>query len=199
MLALYKGIVITRALSLANEDCVKVANILNGALYLKDLHFIVDGRDMHFFVKMNSPEADLAALRLTSGRKELENAVNVTVSQSTAVLGGRTRRFADVEFQRGALSLHVRYGASLDEERVRVLEMARQRALAVTWAREQQRVRNGEEGSRLWTEGEKRQLLSSGRVQGYDGYYVLSVEQYPELADSVNNIQFLRQNEIGKR
>ncbi|XP_048031700.1 teneurin-3 isoform X2 [Megalobrama amblycephala] len=199
MLALYKGIVITRALSLANEDCVKVANILNGALYLKDLHFIVDGRDTHFFVKMNSPEADLAALRLTSGRKELENAVNVTVSQSTAVLGGRTRRFADVELQRGALTLHVRYGASLDEERVRVLEMARQRALTITWAREQQRVRNGEEGSRLWTEGEKRQLLSSGRVQGYDGYYVLSVEQYPELADSVNNIQFLRQNEIGKR
>uniref|UniRef100_A0A8C2D9G8 Si:dkey-237h12.3 n=1 Tax=Cyprinus carpio TaxID=7962 RepID=A0A8C2D9G8_CYPCA len=119
MLALYKGIAITRALSLANEDCVKVANILNGALYLKDLHFIIDGRDTHFFVKMNSPEADLAALRLTSGRKELENAVNVTVSQSTAVLGGRTRRFADVEFQRGALTLHVRYGASLDEERVR--------------------------------------------------------------------------------
>uniref|UniRef100_A0A8C2I3V0 Si:dkey-237h12.3 n=1 Tax=Cyprinus carpio TaxID=7962 RepID=A0A8C2I3V0_CYPCA len=199
MLALYKGIVITRALSLANEDCVKVASILNGALYLKDLHFIVDGRDTHFFVKMNSPEADLAALRLTSGRKELENAVNVTVSQSTAVLGGRTRRFADVEFQRGALTLHVRYGASLDEERVRVLELARQRALAISWVREQQRVRNGEEGSRLWTEGERRQLLSSGRVQGYDGYYVLSVEQYPELADSVSNIQFLRQNEIGKR
>ncbi len=101
---------------------------------------------------MNSPEADLAALRLTSGRTELENAVNVTVSQSTAVLSGRTRRFADVEFQRGALTLHVRYGASLDEERVRVLELARQRALAISWAQEQQRVRNGEEGSRLWTE-----------------------------------------------
>ncbi|XP_073710432.1 teneurin-3 isoform X5 [Misgurnus anguillicaudatus] len=199
MLALYKGIVITRALSLANEDCVKVANILNGALYLKDLHFIIDGRDTHYFVKTTSPEADLAALRLTSGRKELENAVNVTVSQSTAVLAGRTRRFADVEFQRGALTLHLRYGSSIDEERVRVLELARQRALANLWTREQRRVQNGEEGSRLWTEGEKRQLLSGGRVQGFDGYYVLSVEQYPELADSVTNIQFLRQNEIGKR
>lgn len=138
-------------------------------------------------------------MRLTSGRKELENAVNVTVSQSTAVLAGRTRRFADVEFQRGALTLHLRYGSSIDEERVRVLELARQRALANLWTREQRRVQNGEEGSRLWTEGEKRQLLSGGRVQGFDGYYVLSVEQYPELADSVTNIQFLRQNEIGKR
>ncbi|TRY89046.1 hypothetical protein DNTS_022164, partial [Danionella cerebrum] len=199
MLALYKGIVITRALSLADEDCVKVANILNGALYLKDLHFTVEGKDTHFFVKMNSPEADLAALRLTSGRKELENAVNVTVSQSTAVLSGRTRRFADVEFERGSVALHVRYGTTLDEERVRVLELARQRALSASWAREQQRVRDGEEMSRLWTEGEKRQLLSTGRVQGYEGYYVLSVEQYPELADSANNMQFLRQNEIGRR
>ncbi|KAL7886277.1 hypothetical protein AOLI_G00065720 [Acnodon oligacanthus] len=199
MLAIYRGTVVTRALSIANEDCVKVANILNGALYLKDLHFLLDGRDMHYFVKTGAPEADLAALRLTTGRKELENGVNVTVSQSTAVLAGRTRRFADVELRRGSLALHIRYGATLEEERVRVLELARQRALAGAWARELQRVKDGEVGMRLWTEGEKRQLLSGGRVQGYDGYYVLSVEQYPELADSVNNIQFLRQNEIGKR
>ncbi|XP_072519014.1 teneurin-3 isoform X2 [Salminus brasiliensis] len=199
MLALYRGTVVTRALSIANEDCVKVANILNGALHLKDLHFILDGRDTHYFVKTGAPEADLAALRLTTGQKELENGVNVSVSQSTAVLAGRTRRFADVELRRGSLALHIRYGASLDEERVRVLELARQRALAGAWARELQRVKDGEVGIRLWTEGEKRQLLSGGRVQGYDGYYVLSVEQYPELADSVNNIHFLRQNEIGKR
>ncbi len=79
------------------------------------------------------------------------------------------------------------------------MEHARQRALSSAWAREQQRVRDGEEGVRLWTEGEKRQLLSSGKVLGYDGYYVLSIEQYPELADSANNIQFLRQSEIGRR
>lgn len=94
------------------------------------------------------------------------------------------------------LTLHVRYGASLDEERARVLELARQRALASAWAREAQCIRDGEAGTRLWTEAEAE---SGGRVQGYDGYYILSVEQYPELSDSMNNIQFLRQNEIGKR
>lgn len=199
MAALYKGTVITRALSIANEDSVKVANILNGAQYLKDLHFTLDGRDTHYFVKTGAPEADLAALRLVTGRKQLENGVNVSVSQSTAALGGRTRRFADVELQCGGLALHVRYGASLDEEWARVLELARQRALASAWAREAQCIRDGEAGTRQWTEAEKRQLLNGGRVQGYDGYYVLSVEQYPELSDSMNNIQFLRQNEIGKR
>uniref|UniRef100_A0A671L4E6 Teneurin-3 n=1 Tax=Sinocyclocheilus anshuiensis TaxID=1608454 RepID=A0A671L4E6_9TELE len=194
-----KGQVATNALNIANEDCIKVATVLNNAFYLEDLHFTVEGRDTHYFIKTSLPESDLGALRLTSGRKSLENGVNVTVSQSTTVVNGRTRRFADVELQYGALALHVRYGMTLDEEKARVLEQARQRALSSAWAREQQRVREGEEGVRLWTEGEKRQLLSSGKVLGYDGYYVLSVEQYPELADSANNIQFLRQSEIGKR
>ncbi|XP_073762595.1 teneurin-3 isoform X24 [Danio rerio] len=194
-----KGQVATNALNIANEDCIKVATVLNNAFYLEDLHFTVEGRDTHYFIKTSLPESDLGALRLTSGRKSLENGVNVTVSQSTTVVNGRTRRFADVELQYGALALHVRYGMTLDEEKARVLEQARQRALSSAWAREQQRVRDGEEGVRLWTEGEKRQLLSSGKVLGYDGYYVLSVEQYPELADSANNVQFLRQSEIGKR
>uniref|UniRef100_A0A4W6E928 Teneurin transmembrane protein 3 n=1 Tax=Lates calcarifer TaxID=8187 RepID=A0A4W6E928_LATCA len=199
MLAVIQGRVVTNALNIANEDCIKVAAVLNNAFYLEDLHFTVEGRDTHYFIKTSLPENDLSALRLTSGRKSLENGVNVTVSQSTTVMNGRTRRFADVELQYGALALHVRYGTTLDEEKARILEHARQRALSSAWAREQQRVRDGEEGVRLWTEGEKRQLLSSGKVLGYDGYYVLSIEQYPELADSANNIQFLRQSEIGRR
>ncbi|XP_077576103.1 teneurin-3 isoform X2 [Stigmatopora nigra] len=199
MLAVVQGRVVTSALNVANEDCIKVAAVLNNAFYLEDLHFTVEGRDSHYFIKTSLPENDLGALRLTSGRKSLENGVNVTVSQSTTVMNGRTRRFADVELQFGALALHVRYGTTLDEEKARVLEHARQRALAGAWSREQRRVRDGEEGVRLWTEGEKRQLLSGGKVLAYDGYYVLSVEQYPEMADSADNIQFLRQSEIGKR
>ncbi|XP_071361050.1 teneurin-3 isoform X2 [Trachinotus anak] len=199
MLAVIQGRVVTNALNIANEDCIKVAAVLNNAFYLEDLHFTVEGQDTHYFIKTSLPENDLSALRLTSGRKSLENGVNVTVSQSTTVMNGRTRRFADVELQYGALTLHVRYGTTLDEEKARILEHSRQRALSSAWAREQQRVRDGEEGVRLWTEGEKRQLLSSGKVLGYDGYYVLSIEQYPELADSANNIQFLRQSEIGRR
>jgi len=199
MLAVNQGKVQTNVLNIANEDCIKVAAVLNNAYYLENLHFTVEGKDTHYFIKTTSPESDLGTLRLTSGRKALENGINVTVSQSTTVVNGRTRRFADVEMQYGALALHVRYGMTLDEEKARILEQARQRALSSAWAREQQRVRDGEEGARLWTEGEKRQLLSAGKVQGYDGYYVLSVEQYPELADSANNIQFLRQSEIGKR
>ncbi|XP_077464637.1 teneurin-3 isoform X2 [Stigmatopora argus] len=199
MFAIYKGSVHAHTLNMAGEDCIKVASILNNAFYLEELHFTVEGRDTHHFVKPGLPDVDLAALHLTSGHKTLENGVNVTVSQSTTVMDGRTRRFADVEVRAGALALHVRYGATVDEEKARVAELARQRALAGAWAREQRRLRDGEEGGRPWTEGEKRQLLSGGKVLGYDGYYALSAEQYPELADSADNIHFLRQNEIGKR
>ena len=41
--------------------------------------------------------------------------------------------------------------------------------------------------------------ILASHVGGYDGYFVLSVEQYLELSDSANNIHFMRQSEIGRR
>ncbi|XP_031714021.1 teneurin-2 [Anarrhichthys ocellatus] len=195
MLALKEGRVVAGVSALANDDSRKVALVLNGAQYLEGTHYTQDGKDCHYFVKVGSADSDLLALGLTNGRKSLESGINVTVS-------GRSRRGVTVEFAVPALVLSVRYGLAadvVDEEKVRLLELARQRALAGAWAKEQQRARDGKGGNRLWTEGERQQLLTTGRVQGYDGYYVLPVEQYPELADSSNNIQFLRQNEMGKR
>uniref|UniRef100_A0A8C2HQ84 Teneurin-2 n=1 Tax=Cyprinus carpio TaxID=7962 RepID=A0A8C2HQ84_CYPCA len=195
MLAVKEGRVVTGVSSMASDDSRKVALVLNNAIYLDGTHYTQDGHDCHFFVKIGSADSDLLALGLTNGRKALESGINVTVS-------GRSRRGVTVEFRVPALSLSVRYGLAsdvLDEERARLLELARQRALLGAWVREQQRAQDNKEGSRLWTEGEKQQLLSTGKVQGYDGYYILPVEQYPELADSSFNIQFLRQNEMGKR
>uniref|UniRef100_A0A672QDW6 Teneurin-2 n=1 Tax=Sinocyclocheilus grahami TaxID=75366 RepID=A0A672QDW6_SINGR len=195
MLAVKEGRVVTGVSSMASDDSRKVALVLNNAIYLDGTHYTQDGHDCHFFVKIGSADSDLLALGLTNGRSALESGINVTVS-------GRSRRGITVEFRVPALSLSVRYGLAsdvLDEERARLLELARQRALLGAWLREQQRAQDNKEGSRLWTEGERQQLLSTGKVQGYDGYYILPVEQYPELADSSFNIQFLRQNEMGKR
>ncbi|MBN3288435.1 TEN4 protein, partial [Polyodon spathula] len=184
---------------MANEDGRRIAAVLNGAYYLQDLHFTINGLDTHYFVKLGPPEGDLTLIGMTGGRRTLETGVNVTVSQINTVLNGRTRRYTDIQLQYGALCLNTRYGTTMDEEKVRVLELARQRAVAQAWASEQQRLREGEEGTRSWTDGEKQQLLSAGRVQGYDGYFVISVDQYPELSDSVNNIHFMRQSEMGRR
>ncbi|XP_021566466.1 teneurin-2 isoform X2 [Carlito syrichta] len=202
MFAIKEGRVTTGVSSIASEDSRKVASVLNNAYYLDKMHYSIEGKDTHYFVKIGAADGDLVTLGTTIGRKVLESGVNVTVSQPTLLVNGRTRRFTNIEFQYSTLLLSIRYGLTpdtLDEEKARVLDQARQRALGTAWAKEQQKARDGREGSRLWTEGEKQQLLSSGRVQGYEGYYVLPVEQYPELADSSSNIQFLRQNEMGKR
>uniref|UniRef100_A0A8D0H4F4 Teneurin-1 n=1 Tax=Sphenodon punctatus TaxID=8508 RepID=A0A8D0H4F4_SPHPU len=196
--AIKDGLVTADIIGVANEDSRRIAAILNNAHYLENLHFTIDQRDTHYFIKLGSLEEDLALIGNTGGRI-LENGVNVTVSQMTSVINGRTRRFADIQLQHGALCFNVRYGTTIEEEKNHVLEIARQRAVAQAWTKEQRRLQEGEEGMRAWTDGEKQQLLSTGRVQGYDGYFVLSVEQYLELSDSANNIHFMRQSEIGRR
>ncbi|XP_075065930.1 teneurin-2 [Mixophyes fleayi] len=202
MFAIKEGKVTTGMSSIATEDSRKIALVLNSAHYLERMYYNIEGKDTHYFVKIGSSDSDLVTLGLTTGRKTLDSGLNITISQPTLLINGRTRRFTNIELQHSSLILNIRYGLTvdtLDEERARVLDQARQRALSSAWAKEQQKARDGKEGSRLWTEGEKQQLLSTGRVQGYEGYYVLPVEQYSELADSSSNIQFLRQNEMGKR
>lgn len=107
-----------------------------------------------------------------------------------------------MEVHTATLAFSIRYGLApevLEKERARNLEQAHQRAIASAWAREQQQVQEVKDGGRAWTESEKQQLLPMGKIPGYEGYYVLPVEQYPELADSRTNVQFLKQNEMGKR
>ncbi|KAJ8342799.1 hypothetical protein SKAU_G00327270 [Synaphobranchus kaupii] len=128
---------------MANEDGRRAAAVLHGALYLQGLHFTVDGVDTHYFVKSGPAEADLSLVGMTTGQRTLETGVNVTVTQVNAVVGGRTRRITDIALQRGALRLNTRYGSTADEEKARVLESARQRAVGQAWVRERQRLREG--------------------------------------------------------
>ena len=206
--AIRDGMVSTEIIGVASEDSRRVAAVLNGAVYLSDVHFTVDGRDTHYFTKAGPLEADLGVVGGAGGpglalgqggARVLENGVNVSVSQMSAVLAGRTRRFADIQLQQAVLSFNVRYGATPDEERARILEIVRQRAVQGAWLKEQRRVQEGDGGSRAWTDGERRELLSEGRVSGYEGLYALPVEQHPELADSPHNIHFLRLTETGRR
>ncbi|XP_030636941.1 teneurin-2 isoform X2 [Chanos chanos] len=196
MLAVKEGHVLTGLTTVASEDSRKIAQVLASAMYLEGTHYTIDGRDWHFFVKPGLADSDLLALGLNGGHKTLEGGLNITVS-------GRARRGAiTVEIHAAALTFSVRYGLTTDaveKERAHVLEQAHQRAQAGAWAKELLLAREGRDGGWSWTEAEKQQLLAMGKVPGYEGYYVLPVEQYPELADSSANIQFLRQNEMGRR
>uniref|UniRef100_A0A672JPX9 Teneurin transmembrane protein 1 n=1 Tax=Salarias fasciatus TaxID=181472 RepID=A0A672JPX9_SALFA len=196
--AVSHGRVSAEVIGVASEDSRRVAAILNGAVHLSGLSFTVHGCDTHHFLQSRPIEEDLA-LGLGVGGRVLESGVNVSVSQMSATVNGRTRRFADITLQQGALCLCVRYGGSEEEERARVREEARKRAVDGAWEKEKRRVDSGEAGSRAWSEAEKQQLLSGGRVQGYDGYYSLPIEQQPELSDCASNIHFMTLSEVGGR
>ncbi|MED6277183.1 Teneurin-1 [Characodon lateralis] len=196
--AVSHGRVSAEVIGVASEDSRRVAAILNGALHLTGLSFTVHGCDTHHFLQSRPIEEDLA-LGLGVGGRILESGVNVSVSQMSATVNGRTRRFADITLQQGALCLCVRYGGTEEEERARVREEARKRAVEGAWEKERKRLDLGDVGSRSWSEAEKLQLLSSGRVQGYDGYYSLPIEQQPELSDCPSNIHFMTLSEVGGR
>ncbi|KAK5615054.1 hypothetical protein CRENBAI_006374 [Crenichthys baileyi] len=196
--AVSHGRVSAEVIGVASEDSRRVAAILNGALHLTGLSFTVHGCDTHHFLQSRPIEEDLA-LGLGVGGRILESGVNVSVSQMSATVNGRTRRFADITLQQGALCLCVRYGGTEEEERARVREEARKRAVEGAWEKERKRLDLGDVGSRSWSEAEKQQLLSSGRVQGYDGYYSLPIEQQPELSDCPSNIHFMTLSEVGGR
>lgn len=211
--AVRDDVVSTEIIGVASEDSRRVAAVLNGAVYLSGVHFTVDGRDTHYFIKAGPLEADLGVVgggtsaqggvssspvsaaglgSVQGGVRVLENGVNVSVSQMSAQVAGRQRRFADIQLRHAVLGFNVRYGATPDEERERLLEAARVRAVQAAWLREQRRVQEGDGGSRAWTEAERKELLAEGKVAGYEGVYALPVEDHPELADSPHNIHFLR-------
>lgn len=70
------------------------------------------------------------------------------------------------------------------------LNYKRSQGVARAWNRERELVRNGR-GTREWSVSEQKQLLDTGRVQGYQGHHMMSVSKYPEHADNPKNIQFL--------
>lgn len=79
------------------------------------------------------------------------------------------------------------------EERLQ-LNRERQRAVREAWARERQLCTQGR-GTRDWTRAQQRELLSTGRVRGYEGQHMKSVSQYPAHAGNPDNIQFLSHQE----
>ena len=68
-----------------------------------------------------------------------------------------------------------------------------QRSLGVerAWEHERSLVRQGR-GTRQWTVKEQKELLRTGRVNGYHGHHMKSVKIAPEEASNPKNIQFLK-------
>jgi len=72
------------------------------------------------------------------------------------------------------------------------LTQARQRAVAEAWRQEKILVEKHDNGSRNWTQAEKKELLTTGKISGYEGHHVNDVSNNPKLAENPDNIKFVK-------
>ena len=84
--------------------------------------------------------------------------------------------------------------STFSPEEKRHLNYLRQRAVKNAWKNEQTLVYDGN-GTRDWTVEQQKELMETGRVEGYEGHHMKSVSLYPEYAGDENNIQFLSEEE----
>ena len=74
----------------------------------------------------------------------------------------------------------------------RRLDKERKKGVDEAWKQERELVENTGQGSREWTPDEMKELLETGKVKGYEGHHINSVNKFPEMAANPNNIKFVR-------
>ncbi|VVC40590.1 Hypothetical protein CINCED_3A025864 [Cinara cedri] len=156
-----------------------VMSVFNGSYFL-DLHFEQHDKDLFYFVKDN-------ALKQNDDMEELKRLggmFNVTTHETT---DGKELRLLSAE----AL-ISIRYGTDPQQERHRLLKHAHKRAVERAWESERALVGAGSRGARAeWNAEEREELVSRGRVDGYEGLDVHEVSgRRSQLADDPGNIQF---------
>lgn len=73
------------------------------------------------------------------------------------------------------------------------IKNARRRGVEKAWAKEVNAVKEGN-SKYNWTRKEIKELLSRGKVQGYDGCHIVDVQANPNLAANPENIIFLKRS-----
>jgi len=80
----------------------------------------------------------------------------------------------------------------ISAERTKSIATLRREAVSGAWKEEQKLVIETGEGTRQWTEAEIEELKTTGKVKGYHGHHINSVNGSPELAGDPNNIEFVK-------
>ena len=75
------------------------------------------------------------------------------------------------------------------------IKSARSRAVREAWKKEVELVSTTGKGTRNWTFDQTQELLTRGKVKGFEGHHMKSVNKYPHLAGDPDNIQFLTRAE----
>lgn len=72
------------------------------------------------------------------------------------------------------------------------LNSARQAGVKAAWKEEQQLIKETGQGTRPWTKAEKKELLETGKVKGYEGHHINSVKDNPNMARNPDNVKFVK-------
>ncbi|MEQ1763638.1 MAG: RHS repeat-associated core domain-containing protein [Pyrinomonadaceae bacterium] len=101
--------------------------------------------------------------------------------------------FASTVVSEGLLAEQfVRQTAETQHENAMIasIESDRQYGVDQAWKQEAELVRQTGEGTRPWTAEQKQQLLETGRVKGFQGHHINSVNGHPEQARDPSNVEF---------
>jgi len=78
------------------------------------------------------------------------------------------------------------------------IEKARRQAIEKAWIQERRMVIRKGEGTREWTKTQKEELIKYGRVKGYEGDHINSVNGNAGLSGNPDNIQFVTKSQHEK-
>lgn len=78
------------------------------------------------------------------------------------------------------------------------IEKARRQAIEKAWIQERRMVMRTGEGTRKWTKAQKEELVKHGKVKGYEGDHINSVNGNVGLSGNPDNIQFVTEHQHKK-
>ena len=157
--------------------------VLNGAaLALNIQHGTIDA---YYFVKENIYEAstDVKTLR------RLGPNVNLTSHDSQSSSG---LVVMDVKVHLENTIVSIRYGSSIEAERIRILRHASKVTARRAWTRQKELLsQNRAFEAEPWTSRQKDQIVLQGSVSNYEVRFARDLEEFPELAADLANVKFV--------
>ncbi|XP_064481660.1 teneurin-m-like isoform X2 [Ornithodoros turicata] len=163
-----------------------------------DLRFSLHGQDSFFFVQPSQTKSEEDWVQL--GRLgTMFNITKHTVDTTATGGSGVSKSLVDIRMHSTSVTLNIRYGTTLQNERQRLIKHFRNRAVAEAWAQEQDLFRMGHKGSHDWTKVEGDDLMERGLVSRYFGTDIHDIERYPQLADDPTNVVFRKETTRKRR
>ncbi|XP_016839726.1 teneurin-a isoform X5 [Nasonia vitripennis] len=155
--------------------------------YFLPFTFVVHSsqQDAFYFVKEEKWRAQEDQGQL----KRLGGQYNTTFHENS---NGSGSSFTDVKIHGLSYVINLRYGATAEKERQRLLHHAKVSAVRKAWHREREALKANTPTSIEWTATEQEEIIKMGMASNYEGEYVHDSQLYPELAEDPYNVRFVK-------